>query len=62
MKADELRKKDSKELEKSVTDLRRRLSDIRFKFSSNQLKNVKEISNIKKEIARSLTILRENRK
>ena len=59
MKAQELRKKDKKELVKSIQDLQKKLSDIRFKFSSNQLKNVKEISNIKKEIARSLTIIKE---
>ena len=59
MKIIELRKKDKKELEKSALDLQKKLSDLRFKFSSNKLKNVKEISNIKKEIARTLTILKE---
>jgi len=59
MKVIELRKKDKKELEKSVHDLRKKLSDLRFKFSSGKLKNVKEINNSKKEIARILTILRE---
>lgn len=59
MKAQELRKKDKKELEKSVIDLRKKLSDLRFKFSSNKLKNVKEINNSKKEIARILTVLKE---
>ncbi len=59
MKTAELRKKGIKELEKSVTELKKKLSDSRFKFSGNQLKNVKEISNIKKEIARSLTIISE---
>ena len=62
MKAEELRKKDKKELEKTVNELKNKLSDIRFKFSSNQLKNVKDISNMKREIARILTIMRENRK
>lgn len=59
MKVVELRKKDKSELEKSVKDLEKKLSDLRFKFSSGKLKNVKEISNIKKEIARSLTIIKE---
>ena len=58
MKTSELRKKDKKELEKMVQDLRKKLSDLRFRFSSNKLKNVKEISNSKKEMARILTILR----
>ncbi len=59
MKAAELRKKDRKELQKNVQDLRKKLSDIRFKFSSNKLKNVKEASNIKKDVARILTVLSE---
>ncbi len=59
MKAKELRKKDKNELEKSVHDLRKKMNDLRFKFSSNKLKNVKEISHVKKEIARTLTIIKE---
>lgn len=62
MKANELRKKDTKELEKSVNELKKKLSDIRFASSSNQLKNVKEIKGMKKEIARSLTIINEKAK
>jgi len=61
MKAQELRKKDKKELLKTVQEIRKKLSDLRFKFSSNKLKNVKEISNLKKEIARILTILKETK-
>jgi len=59
MKADELRKIDKKELEKSAKDLSKKLSDLRFKFSANQLKNVKEMHNTKKEIARILTVIKE---
>ena len=61
MKTAELRKKDKKELEKTVLDLRKKLSDLRFKFSSGKLKNVKEINSSKKEIARILTILNETK-
>jgi large subunit ribosomal protein L29 len=61
MKAQDLRKKDRKELEKQVHELRKKLSDLRFKFSSNKLKNVKEISNSKKDLARILTILKETK-
>jgi large subunit ribosomal protein L29 len=60
MKAAELRKRDKKELAKSAEVLRKKLSDLRFKFSSGKLKNVKEINQSKKEIARILTILNEN--
>lgn len=62
MKTAELRKRDKKELEKMAGDLRKKLSDLRFKFSSNKLKNVKEIKNSKKEIARILTLLNETAK
>jgi ribosomal protein L29 len=58
-KAAELRKKDISELKKSVHDLQKKLSDARFKYAANQLKNVKEINNMKKEVARSLTIINE---
>jgi len=60
MKASELRKKDKKELGKTVQDLRKKLSDLRFKFTSGKLKNVKEAGNIKREIAQMLTIIKEN--
>jgi len=59
MKVNELRKKDTKDLEKSTNELRKKLSDLRFKFSSGKLKNVKEINTTKKELARMLTIIKE---
>ena len=62
MKTAELRKKDVKELDKNVQELRKKLSDLRFKFSSNKLKNVKEIKNTRKDIARINTILKEIKK
>lgn len=61
MKAAELRKKDRKELEKMVHDSRKKLSDLRFKFSSGKLKNVKEMNNLKKDMARILTIIKETK-
>jgi len=61
MKAIELRKRDNKELEKMVQELVKKLSDLRFKFSSGKLKNVKEINNSKKEMARILTIINEKK-
>jgi large subunit ribosomal protein L29 len=61
MKTAELRKKDTKELEKTVHELTKKLSDLRFKIASGKLKNVKEVSVSKKEIARILTILNETK-
>ena len=59
MEVKELRKKDAKELQKNVLESRKHLSDLRFKFAANHLKNVKEIHNTKKAIARMLTIIKE---
>lgn len=59
MKIEEIRKTNTKELMKKAQELKEKLSDIRFTLSANQLKNVKEVGNIKKEIARILTILQE---
>ena len=61
MKVAELRKKDNKELVKAVQEITKKLSDLRFKFSSGKLKNVKEINNSKKERARILTIIKETK-
>lgn len=59
MKTQEIRKKDKKELEKLVQDLKKKLNDIRFKRSSNQLKDINDQKNTKKEIARLLTVMNE---
>ncbi len=58
MKASELRKKSKGELNKTLQDLYKNLGEFRFKLSSNKVKNVREISQIKKDIARVLTILK----
>ncbi len=57
MKASELRKKSREELNKTLQELRSRLRQLRFKLASNKVKNVREISQIKKNIARILTLL-----
>jgi len=59
MELADLRKKEIKELHAVIRDLQKKLSDIRFNFSSNKLKNVKEIGNMKKDIARAFTIIKE---
>jgi len=61
MKAAELRKMDKKELETTLKGLLKKISDLRFKLAAGKLKNVKEISHLKKEIARILTILKEKK-
>ena len=61
MEIQELRKKDKVELEKMAQDLKKKLSDFRFRFTSNKAKNVKEIVGVKKDVARILTILNEKK-
>jgi large subunit ribosomal protein L29 len=56
-KAKEFTKKSREELERELQALRENLSKILFKLAANKLKNVREIRNIKKDIARILTIL-----
>jgi large subunit ribosomal protein L29 len=62
MKATELRKKDRKELERQVTELRHKMDDLRFQLAAKSLKNVKELHETKRDIARILTIIKESEK
>lgn len=59
MRIKELRQKTEKELSKLLTDSRRHLGELRFNLGSKKSKNVKEISQTRKDIARLYTILKE---
>ncbi len=59
MKSAEIRQKPKEELLKNVKDYREKLRSLRFDLASGKVKNVREIRNIKKDIARILTILKE---
>ena len=59
MKVKEIREKNDKELIIMLADKRESLRDIRFKIASNQYKNNQEISQIKKDIAKTLTVMKE---
>ena len=58
MKASDIRKKSKEELENNLKELRGNLSNLLFKLAANKLKNVREIRNIKKDIARILTVMK----
>lgn len=58
MKAADLRKKSKQELEKDLESLKENLSNLYLKLAANKLKNVKEIRNIRKDIARILTVIK----
>jgi len=57
MKIFELRQKSKKELQKLLQDNQDRLRQLRFDLASGKVKNVREIRQIKKDIARILTTL-----
>ncbi len=61
MKIKELREKSQTELEKILQDNREKLRQLRFDLVSGKVKNVREIRKIKKDIARILTLLNEQR-
>lgn len=54
----ELLQKTKPELENALMEKRKSLEDLRFKSASGAVKNVKEIKETKRDIARILTILK----
>lgn len=59
MKAQELREKNQVEREKFLAESRERLRKLRFEIASQQTKGHRVYRNLKKDIARTLTIMRE---
>ena len=59
MKANEVRKMSSTELETKLSDLKKDLFTLRMQHATNQLDNPIKISQVKKDIARVKTIIRE---
>jgi ribosomal protein L29 len=58
MEFKELKKKTAKELQIALGETREKLRDLRFRDASKQLKNVREIRDTKKNIARILMLLK----
>ena len=59
MKAIELRAMTSKELNDKLKDLKQELFNLRFQHAINQLDNPHRIVDVKRDIARVLTVLQE---
>ena len=59
MKANEVRKMSAAELEKKLTDLKKDLFNLRLQHATNQLENPVKIAEVKRDIARVKTIIRE---
>lgn len=59
MKASEIRKMSVEELEKELAGHKEELFNLRFKHAINQLDNPHKIADVRKDIARVMTILHE---
>jgi len=59
MKTGELRQKSKEELQRFLQEKREKLRILRFDLASGKVKNVREIREIKKDIARIITLLKE---
>ena len=59
MKANEVRKLSASELEAKLSELKKDLFNLRLQHATNQLDNPIRIAEVKKDIARVKTILRE---
>lgn len=57
MKSQEMRKKSKTQLQKLLSERQEDLRSLRFALVSGKLKNVREIRETKKDIARILTIM-----
>ena len=59
MKTRELRAKSTEQLEENMEDLAQKRRELNFKLASGQLKNVREVRKVRKDIARISTLLKE---
>lgn len=59
MKASEIRDLSTNELERKVEDLKQELFNLRFQMATGQLDNPMRIKDVRRNIARTKTVLRE---
>ena len=59
MKANEIRNLSVEELDKKLADLKKDLFQLRLQHATNQLENPVRINEVKRDIARVKTIIRE---
>ena len=59
MKASEMQSMSVEELSKKLADLKEELFNLRFQHAINQLDNPHWIDDVKKDIARVLTVMRQ---
>ncbi|MGD8439828.1 MAG: 50S ribosomal protein L29 [Holophagae bacterium] len=61
MKATTLRERSNDELSKALSDLEEQLFKLRFQKSTGQIENPVKIREVRKDIARVLTVMKERR-
>ncbi|MBE6694931.1 MAG: 50S ribosomal protein L29 [Ruminococcaceae bacterium] len=59
MKVKEFRELSTEQLETKLTELKRELFNLRFQHAINQLENPHKITDVKRDIARVMTVLHE---
>ena len=59
MKASEIRDMTADELNSKLDELKQELFNLRFQLATGQLQNTVQITNVKRDIARAKTILRQ---
>lgn len=62
MKFKELQLKNDAELAKDLGELREKARDLKFKTAAGDLKNVKEIAGVRKQIAQIMTLQTQRQK
>lgn len=61
MKIKDIRGKSTIELQKDLTEKRKKLQNLRFELTTKNLKNHREVRLTKKEVAQILTVLSEKK-
>lgn len=61
MKIKELREKNAEELKKLLAEKKEAARGLRFSIASKQIKDNREFRNIKKEIARIMTLINQSK-
>ena len=60
MKASEMRQMDNAALVAKVKELKAELFNLRFQLATGQLENTMAIQNVRRDIARAKTLIRQN--
>ncbi|MEK7653231.1 MAG: 50S ribosomal protein L29 [Patescibacteria group bacterium] len=61
MELKEIRLKSIEELNQTLKEMQSKLDDLNFKVRQKQLKNMREVRVIKKDIARILTVIKQKK-